>query len=320
MIQVPTVATAPILLIAFNRPDLLEQAIAPLDVVKPSRVFLGLDGPRTSHADDAAAIAACEYLVRSAARRWDGCELTVLRRSENIGMKRACVGAIDWFFGQVDAGIIIEDDCVAEPSFFRFASELLDRYRDEPRVMAVCGTNYIGAPAVAAGAHYRFIRNFGVWGWATWSRAWQHNDHDLVLASGPDIAAVLKSHPCSSVPRQRFWQRLLATCGDGRNPSWSFPWTFSMWREGGLCIRPDRNLVSNIGHDARATQTSVFDARLSRLPTTPMEFPLRHPASIEHDCRFDQWSDRNIKGIGWSLELKLIIKRAFRAVRFPTGD
>lgn len=311
--------TAPILLLAFNRPDLLEQAIAPLDAVRPHRVFLALDGPRAHVRDESVLVQNCEDLVRAAVGRWDGCELRVLRRTENLGMKRACVGAIDWFFSQVDAGIIIEDDCVADPSFFRFASELLDRYREDSHVMGVCGTNPIGAPEVRGGASYRFVRNFGVWGWATWARAWAHNDSDLLLSGRRDVAEVLRRQGCSSIPRRRFWERLLAAVADGRNPNWDFPWTFSMWREGGLCIRPDRNLVGNIGHDERATQTTVADPRLSRLPTRPMTFPLDHPASVAHDCAFDRWSDRNIKGIGWLLETKLVVKRVLRALRLPDG-
>jgi len=311
--------TAPILLIAFNRPDLLEQAIAPLDAVRPSRVFLALDGPREGRAGEAANVQACEDVVRAAAARWQDCELKVLRRTANLGMKRACVGAIDWFFSQVDAGIIIEDDCVADPTYFRYATELLDRYQDESRIMAVCGTNYDGSPSVADGTSYRFVRNFGVWGWATWARAWEYNDPGLLNSDRRDIARILNGQRCSSIPRRRFWRRLLTACAEGRNPSWDFPWTFSMWREGGLCIRPDRNLVSNIGHDERATQTTFADPRLASLPTRPMEFPLRHPTKIDHDCVSDRWSDRNIKGIGWMLELKVLVKRVLRAFRLPDG-
>jgi hypothetical protein len=318
--DVPTRPTAPILLIAFNRPDLLEQAIAPLDAVQPSKVFLALDGARAGREGEAAEVQACEDVVRTAAARWRDCELTVLRRNENLGMKRACVGAIDWFFSQVDAGIIIEDDCVADPTFFAYATELLSRYRDEATVMAVCGTNYVGAPEIAEGASYRFVRNFGVWGWATWARAWEHNDSDLLRSDRRDIANVLKRQTCSGIPRRRFWLRLLTACADGRNPNWDFPWTFSMWREESLCIHPDRNLVSNIGHDERATQTNVADARLSRLPTRPMGFPLQHPADVDHDCTFDRWSDRNIKGIGWMLELKVVVKRVLRALHLPDGS
>lgn len=320
MVTSNSAPTAPILLLAFNRPDLLEQALAPLDVVRPSKVFLALDGPREGRDDDLSNIQACDDMVRAAAARWEDCELTILRRPRNLGMKRACVEAIEWFFGQVPAGIIIEDDCVADPTFFSFASELLDRYRDEPRVMAVCGTSNIGSPAVIGGENYRFVRNFGVWGWATWARAWEHNDPDLRRSDRREIARILRAQHCSTIPRERYWQRLLEACRDGRNPSWSFPWTFSMWREEGLCIRPDRNLVSNIGHDHRATQTTLADPRLSRVATRPMTFSMRHPVRIEQDCAFDRWSDRNIKGIGWMLELKVVVKRALGSLQLSGGS
>lgn len=313
MTDYPELKTAPILLIAFNRPDLLEKAITPISKIAPRMVFLALDGARPGNADDQTAADACDALVRNAFGPIEDCELHVLRRAENLGMKRACVGAIDWFFDQVESGIIIEDDVVADPTFFRFATELLARYQGDERIMAICGTDYVGTPPIKGGQSYRFVRNFGVWGWATWRRAWRLNDPDFKQVSMREMRSVLGKQNCSSIPRQRWWTRLLTRCAQGQNPSWSFPWTFSIWREGGLCIKPDRNLVSNVGHDARATQTTTPDLRLSNLPRHPMNFPLKHPDDVHHDCAYDRWTDRHIKGIGRVLEMKVFVKRLIRS-------
>jgi hypothetical protein len=296
-----------VLLIAFTRPDLLERAVEPLREARLRRVFLALDGPRADHPEDHGLIEACERAVRDALEH--SAPIEVLRRGQNLGMKRACVGAIDWFFTQTDQGVIIEDDCVIDPTFLPFAAELLDRYRQDVRVMGICGTEFVGAPPPPLGASYSFVRNFGVWGWATWARAWQHNDSELQGVSDSQIERVVRQQPGSTVPFRKFWTRLIAACRDGKNPSWDFLWMFSAWRAGGVFIRPDGNLVSNIGHDERATQTASPDPRLSALATRPMVFPLRHPPEVVHDLAHDCWEDRHIKGIRWSLLVKWAVLR-----------
>jgi hypothetical protein len=296
-----------VLLIAFTRPDLLERAVGPLREARLRRVFLALDGPRTDHPEDRGLIDACERVVRDGLG--DTAPIEILRRTKNLGMKRACVGAIDWFFTQTDEGVIIEDDCVIDPTFLPLAAELLDRYRSDERVMGICGADFVGAPRPPLGASYGFVRNFGVWGWATWKRAWQHNDPDLQGVSDLQILQVLRHQPATSVPFQQFWARLIKRCRDGRDPNWDFPWTFSAWRAGGVFIRPDGNLVTNVGYDDRASQTGTPDPRLSAVPTRPMVFPLRHPPEVVHDVAHDRWSDRHIKGIRWSLLAKWAVLR-----------
>ena len=72
---------------------------------------------------------------------WE-CETKTLFRSSNRGCKLAVSEAITWFFEQVDAGVIMEDDCVPDSSFFPFAAELLERYAHENRVFLISGNNF----------------------------------------------------------------------------------------------------------------------------------------------------------------------------------
>lgn len=291
-----------VLLMAHTRPDLLAEAVAPLRGASVRRVFLAMDGPRPSSPEDPRLIEACEDVVRAAFEGFAPVE--VLRRAQHLGMKRACVEGIDWFLGRVGAGVIIEDDCVIDPTFLDFAAELLDRYGADDRVMGICGALPAGSPPPPGGASYGLVRHFGVWGWATWGRAWRCNDPELSSASRREVSAVLRRQPSATVPFRWYWSRIVRACRDGRDQNWDFPWLYSAWRHGGVFIRPDRNLVANIGHDERATQTTYADPRLSRIPTVPMVFPLKHPPADSHDFGFDRWHDRQIKGIRWSLLAK----------------
>jgi hypothetical protein len=319
MTDIATQPIAPVLLIAFNRPDLLQQVIEPLNAAQPSQLFLALDGPREGNKDDVVRIQACAELTQAAVSRWRNCRLTVLRRTTNLGMKRSSIEATTWFLNNVGSGVVLEDDCVVDPTFLAFSSELLVRYADDLRVMAICAQALLGAPPPPNGYSYRYARTFIPWGMATWKRSWDLLDPDLSGTNDFEIAQALKVTPCSTKPFIRFWRRLLQACREGRNPGWSFPWALTIWKHHGLCIVPSVNLVSNIGHGEGATMTHDSEHFLSRVPSREIEFPLRHPSEMSADCAFDRWSDRNIKGIGWSLEAKVFLKRLVSLLSLATS-
>lgn len=89
---------------------------------------MAADGPRADHrgGEGEKVRAVRNYILSSI--DWN-CEVKTLFRDENLGCKRAVSSAIDWFFSHVEEGIILEDDCVPDQSFFPFCQELLERYR-----------------------------------------------------------------------------------------------------------------------------------------------------------------------------------------------
>ena len=70
----------------------------------------------------------------------------------------------------VDEGIILEDDCLPSQSFFWFCQEMLDHFRNDQAVGAICGfySNELEYKPVAS---YFFSRYLRVWGWAGWRRS-----------------------------------------------------------------------------------------------------------------------------------------------------
>ena len=70
------------------------------------------------------------------------CEVETLFREINLGCGHAPATAIDWFFQNVEAGIILEDDCRPDPTFFSFCEVLLERYKDDDRIKHISGDNF----------------------------------------------------------------------------------------------------------------------------------------------------------------------------------
>jgi hypothetical protein len=309
------VSTPPVLLLAFNRPDTTRIVIDALRAAKPARVFLAVDGPRDGKDGEPAAIAAVQALA--GALDW-GCEVRTLFRERNLGCKLAVSQAISWFFSEVESGIILEDDCVAHPSFFRFAAELLERYRDDQRIMMISGDNFQKGRR-RTGYSYYFSRYTHIWGWATWRRAWQRYDHRMAawpeLRDGGWLMDILGER--SAV---EWWTRIFDDTHGERNTSWAFRWMFSAWSTSGLTILPNVNLVSNIGYGENATHTLQFDPSMANLGRDEMVFPLKHPPYLIRDARADAYSQRHQFSFSFSRPgfLQRAVQRARRLLlRIP---
>lgn len=274
---------APILLLGFNRPKLLRGLVAILAKVQPPKLYLAVDGPRPEREGEAEACAACAAVLDHL--DWS-CEVRKLVRTENLGCRLGVTDAIDWFFSQEEEGIILEDDCWPDPSFLRFATELLERYRDDPRVGIISGNNHYGFISDPK-ASYRFTNSVLIWGWATWRRAWKLNKPDLesFRTTGPDIIRRANQTRRMRIMASRFLKDVLKN-----RSTWDVSWMLSLQSHGLMSIMPRCNLVSNEGcGKAGGTHTDGFayDHYLF-VRTAPMPFPLVHPVSVERDEMADR--------------------------------
>jgi len=265
----------PVLLLGFNRPHLMRAQIAALREVRPSRVYLAVDGPRasvTGERDAVEEVRACAGLVD-----WP-CELRTRFLDGNHGCGQAVSGAIGWFLEAEPAGIVLEDDVRVSPDFHRFAAELLPRYADDERVWSITGI-CPDPPGSRGAADYRFTAVPQLWGWATWRRAWAHADLDLHdWSSWLDL---------DGVARQHGWPRLLTAvlrrrardAASGVVDTWDTPFALRALAAGALHIVPAVPLATNVGVSDSPTHSGYAPAFLR--PPEPLPAPIRHPATVE---------------------------------------
>jgi hypothetical protein len=108
------------------------------------------------------------------------CRVIRYYADSNLGCAvRVSIG-IKQIFTDVAECIFLEDDCLPSPSFFRYAEELLQRYRDDERIMHIDGCSYQFGQRRTLDSYY-FSRFVCPWGWASWRRAWQHYDFGATL-------------------------------------------------------------------------------------------------------------------------------------------
>jgi hypothetical protein len=279
----------PVLLLLCDRPDLTRTVFEAIRAAKPGQLYVAADGPRVSGVEGARL---CEE-ARAAARHpdWE-CEVHTLLRERNMGCKQAVSSAITWFFENVEEGIILEDDCLPHPTFFRFGAELLERYRDDERVVGIGGNNFRGTRA-GGGESYTFSAYNQTWGWATWRRAWTHYDGTLSLWPGLRETEWLEDFLGDRVAA-RFWREVFDRDSSGQIDTWDFAWTLACWAQHGLTVHPSVNLVSNIGFDARATHTRNAASPLADVRTDRIDFPLVHPRALLRDYEADRFTSEHV--------------------------
>src|SRR5262249_48320977 len=266
-----------------NRPDTTATVMEAIRRARPQRIYVAADGPR----DRPGEAERCREARRiTTAVDWR-CEVRTLFRDHNLGCPEAVRSAITWFFENEEEGIILEDDCLPSPDFFRFCTELLERYRVDERVMAICGSSYANSKSRYAASYY-FSYYADIWGWATWRRAWRFYDRGLSrwpkfkASRGLDIISTGRAW------HETYWTSLFDATQEGRIDTWDYPWIYTVIEQGGLACYPNQNLISNLGYRPDATHT-VCDERIGRPPPIAglafgsLEFPLHHPPLIARD-------------------------------------
>ena len=257
-----------VLLITFNRLDYVQETLKAIAKAKPPRLYLASDGPRPTKAGEKEKVQAVrEYMLSHI--DWP-CEIHQrFLKTNSGGCKFGVSGAVTWFFENEKQGIILEDDCVADPSFFDYCEILLDKYKKDRRVWHIAGDAPVEADIPET---YYFAKIQHCWGWASWADRWKHFSLDLSYYGEKDIQKF------SSIPAvQNYWRSILIDLKNNLIDTWDYQWTFTIVSHGGLCINPSHNLISNIG--TQGIHYSGKDTELFK-KTFPI-LKIKHPKKIK---------------------------------------
>lgn len=272
----------PILVIVFNRPKETILLLELLEKIKPKYLYVSADGPRLNSLNDNDNCTTTRDLF-SQKITWE-CELKTLFHETNLGCRYAPAKAITWFFNNVEKGIIIEDDCLLDLSFFNFAEEMLNFYEKDERVMHISASSTIKK---ATNKSFSFSIYPAIWGWATWKRAWEKFDIELadwkIKKEKKDLLLYKKRKRLISYFERRFDAVYHYTPLDpieGGSNTWDYQWNYCLLKYNGVAIVPQNNLVRNIGFGSNATHTKDDNSPWANRETTPLKFPLIYPRKI----------------------------------------
>ncbi|MBW8060661.1 MAG: glycosyltransferase family 2 protein [Solirubrobacterales bacterium] len=278
----------PILFLIFNRPDLTEKVFDKIKTAKPKKLFIAADGPRENTEGELELCTKTRKITEKI--DWD-CHLQTLFREKNLGCKIALSSAIDWFFNNVEEGIILEDDCLPDLSFFRFCEEMLRKFRTDKRVMMITGTNTQDKWKNRSQS-YHFSYFFGMWGWASWKRAWDYYDIEVKLWESDEVKERIKdviSNRWQYAQRKIRFEKTFMQIAT----AWDYQWHFAMLINSGLTVVPSVNLVVNIGlnETSRPIKSLGSNNRWAKLTLQPIKFPLKNNDFVAVDREYDKFSD-----------------------------
>jgi len=305
--------TTPVALLIFNRPDTTARVFEAIRQAKPPKLLVVADGPRPNKPDDIEKCKAARAIVEGV--DWD-CEVLTNYSDVNLGCRKRVSSGLDWVFEMVEEAIILEDDCLPHPTFFRYCEEMLDYYRHDERIMVISGDNFQFGRKRTEYSYY-FSRHNHCWGWATWRRAWKYYDNEMKLWTKIRDSKLLSSileEPIS----ERYWTKTFQATYENRINSWAHRWTFACWIQSGLTILPNVNLVTNIGFNQDATHTkNGIISLMANLPTQEIKFPLNHPPFIIRDLQADGFFQNNVLKTGL---IRKFNKISFNLARVGKGS
>jgi len=273
----------PVLFLVFNRPYVTEKVFESIRRVQPARFYVAADGPRLNIPGE---VEKCKR-VRGIASAvdWD-CDMHTLFRDKNLGCRVAVSSAINWFFEHESEGIILEDDCLPSLSFYWFCEELLDRYRDDSRIMQICGSNFSHSRNRNQCSYY-FSKYGPIWGWASWRRAWEYYDVEMKLWPEVKKKKILNNF-CDSKKERKYRENIYDRVFSGLINTWDYQWGFAKLINSGLSIIPVINMISNIGFAGDGTHIINDNSPFASMKALDVDFPLQHPQMICRNRLADQ--------------------------------
>jgi len=274
--------TTPVAFIIFNRPDTTERVFAEIAKARPKQLLVVGDGPRADRPGEDDRVSATRQIIERV--DWD-CEVLTNFSETNLGCKQRVSSGIDWVFKQVEEAIILEDDCLPSPSFFRFCQELLERYRYDRRIGLISGDNFQFGNRRSNDSYY-FSKYVHIWGWATWRDRWS-GSYDVSLEKWPlTLDEGWLADMFGDKSEARYWRGIFDKVYRGEIDTWDYQWVFANWAEGWMSVTPSVNLISNIGFGGDATHTqqgSIF----ADMNIEEVHFPLVHPQFMLRNTEAD---------------------------------
>lgn len=315
----------PVALFVFKRTSTLEAIVERIRNAKPTKLYIIADGPRNDEEKDATD--ACRAFVESLID-WD-CVLIKDYAAENRGVYRNIGEGAKRVFEHEEWAIFLEDDNLPEPTFFDYCKELLERYRDNEKILWICGTNYLGR--YESEYSYMFTQQLLPCGWASWRDKYlKYYDGLLTTFDSKEEQKIFKkTYKNRRLYKQQYYsvESTKYKIGkDVRTCSWDFQMLYSLRSNDLYGVSPACNQIKNIGVDVLSSHGGTswqieMTRRFCGMPSMPLDFPLKHPDSIEIDRKYEKKIDK-ILLYPFSLRVKgkiiRMIKRILRINRYES--
>ena len=271
----------PILFLIFNRFETSKRVFDQIRKQKPKKLYISSDGARENVVGEKELVKNVRNFIMSKID-WD-CSVFTLFRDANLGCGKSVYGALDWFFENELYGIILEDDCLPSDSFFLFCKEMLLRYIDDERIYMISGYNRQDVFETSDNNSYFFSNLGGIWGWASWRRAFKKFDWNM-----KEFDNFIQNDGFTKLLGKKlgeYRQKQLKPAIDNKIDTWDYKWGFARNLNSALSIVPKKSLIKNIGFGENATHTKGLDTE--KVELHELDFPLVHNQLVNPNRLYD---------------------------------
>ena len=285
----------PVALILFKRSEGPKRILEVMAKVQPSKVYLLADEGRDEKEKEM--VQKCRQEVEEAIT-WP-CEVIKYYASKNRGVFENIGLGAKFVFEHEEQAIFLEDDNLPALSFFSYCQELLEKYKEEEKVLWICGTNYLEKYENPNHDSYMFTQHLLPCGWASWREKFlKYYDFYFETATPESLKSLRKNYQNKALYKQQLnciKSEMERYKKNGRFASWDYQIMYSLRHYGLYGISPCYNQIQNIGVDGMTTHgkngkpaDKTMTSRFCGIPCHDLVFPLKHPDEIKIDPIYEK--------------------------------
>lgn len=282
----------PVVLFIFKRTKAVK-IVEAISKVQPSKLYIIADGARND--EETADVEQCRAMVEESIN-WP-CKVIKNYAEHNRGVYENIGEGAKWVFSLEESAIFLEDDNLPEVTFFEYCKEMLFKYKNNAKVLWVCGTNYLEKYNAPHNESFLFTKHMLPCGWASWADKFlKYYDGHLETLDFEKV----NSYKAQYYPRALFETMKYTWLGEyerishgGKATSWDYQMDYSLKANDLYGICPMRNQIQNIGidefsiHGGTSKKKALTD-RFCERKTYPLDFPLVAPKEVCIDSGFER--------------------------------
>ena len=236
----------PVLLIGYNRPDLITRVLDSLLDLPISKLYISIDGPKSLSDLEKVKSVQKVILVHQFSRNQK-----YRFMQQNLGCKYHVLDSLKWFFDFEAEGIILEDDCLPDVSFYNFCKSSLDLYRNVPEILMITGTNFDLKKYQQPISMFSIFPH--VWGWASWK---DRVENYLREVENPEITSPIKAIKNTrglGIINSFYWALISLNMKFNKIDTWDYQLALYSFKNRMLTLVSPINLIENIGFNSEST-------------------------------------------------------------------
>ena len=294
MTKRPFLVDVPVRINVWIRPECQRRQFEVLKQACPSTLFLISDGGRNEKEWEA--IRANRAIFDNEID-WE-CKVYKIYEEKNNGLYTMSRKGAELIWSVVDRCIFLEDDSIPSVSYFKFCEELLEKYKDDMRVLCICSMNHAGVWD-KTDSDYFFAERAPICGQAMWKRTYMQRDFELEYGKNQYTRRLLRSR----LKKDKGFLKIVEGYAEnprfgGHIPGGEFFGRLAVYTQNQLYIVPKYNMMCNIGCTEDSEHASEYKLlprgvrRIFNMKTYEYEFPLKHPDHMIADTEYMKLEDK----------------------------